>query len=251
MTTPSAAFVTGGGRGIGRAIAEALSTDGHTVAIADLPGSDAPAAVAAIEEAGGKAVFVEVDVTSTESVQSAFAKAQAELGPMSIVVNNAGWDELKPFALTDEKFWNRVVDINYLGQLRVIQTALPGMAERKYGRIINIGSDSARVGSSFEAVYSGAKGAVVSFTKAVAREVARDNITVNVVCPGPTNTPGLQGALQGDAADKIIKGITRTIPLGRLGEPAEVAAAVAFLASERAGFITGQTLSVSGGLTMA
>src|SRR3954454_4553438 len=185
MSTSRAALVTGAGRGIGRAIAETLVADGHAVAIADLAGSDGPAAAAEISAAGGKAIFVEIDVTDDASVRAGVEAARDGLGPIEILVNNAGWDELKPFVKTDEQFWQRVVDINYLGHLRVIHAVLPGMLERNYGRIVSIGSDAARVGSSLEAVYSGAKGAVVSFTKTLAREVARNGITANTVCPGP------------------------------------------------------------------
>jgi 2-hydroxycyclohexanecarboxyl-CoA dehydrogenase len=251
MTTQRGALVTGGARGIGRAIAEALAADGHNVAIGDLPSSDGSETAAALTANGVTAVFVPLDVTDSQSVSSAVQDAAAQIGSVDIVVNNAGWDELKPFVDTDEAFWGRVVDINYLGQLRVIHAALPGMLERGYGRVVNIGSDAARVGSSLEAVYSGAKGAVVSFTKTLAREVARSGITANTVCPGPTRTPGMESALAGDDAASVLKALTRSVPVGRLGEPTDVAAAVAFLASEQAGFITGQTLSVSGGLTMA
>jgi 2-hydroxycyclohexanecarboxyl-CoA dehydrogenase len=251
MTTSRGAIVTGAGRGIGRAIAVALASDGHGVAVADLPGSEGPVTVEAIASGGGKAVFVELDVTDSASVHAGFDAARAAIGPIGIVVNNAGWDELKPFVDTDEEFWLRVVEVNYLGQLRVIRAALPDMLERRYGRIVNIGSDAARVGSSLEAVYSGAKGAVVSFTKTLAREVAKQGVTANTVCPGPTRTPAMESALQGEDSAKVLQAMTRTVPMGRLGEPTDVAAAVAFLASDRAGFITGQTLSVNGGLTMA
>jgi 2-hydroxycyclohexanecarboxyl-CoA dehydrogenase len=245
------ALVTGGARGIGRAIAESLLADGHAVAIADLPSSDGAATADSIASGGGEAAFVHLDVTNTASVAAAVEETERALGPISIVVNNAGWDELKPFVETEEAFWKRVVDINYLGQLRVTHATLPGMIEREYGRVINIGSDAARVGSSLEAVYSGAKGAVVSFTKTLAREVAKSGITANTVCPGPTRTAGMESAMSGGDAESVIKAMTRAVPMGRLGDPADVASAVAFLASERAGFITGQTLSVNGGLTMA
>jgi 2-hydroxycyclohexanecarboxyl-CoA dehydrogenase len=251
MTTQRAALVTGAARGIGRAIAEALAAQGHSVAVADLPNSDGPDVVDAIESSGGQALFVELDVTNAAQVQAAFTSAAATLGPIDVLVNNAGWDELKPFIQTDEPFWQRVVDINYLGQLRTIHEALPGMIERRWGRIVNIGSDAARVGSSMEAVYSGAKGAVVSFGKTLAREVATNGITVNTVCPGPTRTPALEASFTGEGSEKLLKSLTRAVPIGRLGEPRDVANAVAFLASDEAEFITGQTLSVSGGLTMA
>jgi 2-hydroxycyclohexanecarboxyl-CoA dehydrogenase len=251
VTTQRGAFVTGAARGIGRAIAETLAAQGHSVAVADLPNSDGPDVVEAIEANGGHAVFVELDVTSSAQVHAAFSRAADLIETVDVLVNNAGWDELKPFLQTDEPFWQRVVDINYVGQLRTIHEALPGMIERRWGRIINIGSDAARVGSSLEAVYSGAKGAVVSFTKTLAREVAANGITANTVCPGPTRTPALEASFAGEETAKVLKSLTRAVPIGRLGEPRDVANAVAFLASQDAEFITGQTLSVSGGLTMA
>ena len=169
-----------------------------------------------------------------------------------MLVNNAGWEELHPFLNTEEPFWDRVIEVNYKGCLRLTKAVLPGMVERRWGRIVNIGSDAGRVGSSLEAVYSGAKGAVIAFTKTIAREVARRGVTANTVCPGPTDTPMLAEIVSaGDEGTKVIEAMTRAVPMKRLGRPEDVAAAVRFLASEEAGFITGQTLSVSGGLTMA
>jgi 2-hydroxycyclohexanecarboxyl-CoA dehydrogenase len=250
MTTPRTALVTGGARGIGRGIAEALAASGLNVAIADLPGSDGAAAAQALANGTG-AAFVEIDVIDSASVAAAVREAEETLGPIDVLVNNAGYDEIKPFIATDEDLWRRIVDVNYLGTMRVTKTVLPGMLERGFGRVISVGSDAARVGSSMEAVYSGSKGAIVSFSKALAREVAKQSVTVNVVCPGPTRTPGFAQAFAGQDAEKVQQALTRGVPLGRLGEPADVGAAVAFLASDAAGFITGQTLSVSGGLTMA
>jgi len=167
-------------------------------------------------------------------------------------VNCAGWDELKPFLETDEAFWRKVIAINYEGCLRVTHAVLGGMVARGYGRIVSIASDAARVGSSGEAVYAGAKAGVVAFSKTIAREHARDGVTANVVCPGPTETPLLQGmAEQAPDSERLVTALSRAVPMRRLGQPQDAAAAVAFLASERAGYITGQTLSVSGGLTMA
>ena len=252
MTQTRAAIVTGGGRGIGRAIALALARDGRSVAVADLLGEEARTVAAEITEDGGSAVAVELDVTDPESVKRGIEIAEGSLGPLEILVNNAGWDELRPFVDTDEQFWERVLDVNFKGALRMTHTLLPGMVERKFGRIVSIGSDAGRVGSSLESVYSGAKGGVIAFTKTIAREAARDGVTANTVCPGPTDTPMLARivAAQGDA-ERVIGAMTRAVPMRRLAQPAEVAAAVAFFASEQAGYITGQTLSVSGGLTMA
>jgi 2-hydroxycyclohexanecarboxyl-CoA dehydrogenase len=239
--------VTGGAGGIGRAIAATLTADGHKVAVADI--ADDPAREAA-EALGGLAVHL--DVTDTRSVDAAVGSVEQQLGPIEIVVNNAGWDEFRPFLETDEAFWERVIDLNFKGCLRVCHRVVPAMVKREQGRVVNIASDAARVGSSLEAVYSGAKGGVVSFTKTLAREVARSGVTVNAVCPGPTETPMLEQMLaRGEDTAKVIEAMRRAVPMRRLGRPEDIAGAVAFLASDRAGFITGQTLSVSGGLTMA
>jgi 2-hydroxycyclohexanecarboxyl-CoA dehydrogenase len=244
------AFVTGAGRGIGRAIALALASQGRAVVAADLRADSARDTAAEIEAASGRAVAVTVDVTDSQSVSAAVAEAEAALGPVEVLVNNAGWDELRPFVKTDEAFWDRIIEINFKGCLRVTAGVLPGMLERGWGRIVNVSSDAARVGSSGEAVYAGAKGAVISFTKTIARESARRGVTANVVCPGPTATP-LMDEMVGAGGDKLMDAMVRAVPMRRLAQPEEVAHAVAFLASDGAGYVTGQTLSVSGGLTMA
>lgn len=251
--TARVAFVTGGAQGIGRGIAEALGAAGFGVAVADLAADAAGGAVAAITAAGGKAVGVAVDVTDTASVTAGVKAVEDALGPIDVVVNNAGFDDFMLFLDTTEDFWERILDVNFKGALRVIQAIAPGMVERGYGRIVNIGSDAGRVGSSMEAVYSGSKGGIIAFTKTLARELARHGITANTVCPGPTDTPALRkfADASGDSADKVISGMTRGVPMRRLAQPADIAAAVAFFASDAAGYVTGQTLSVSGGLTMA
>lgn len=246
-----AALVTGGARGIGRAIALALAADGRSVAVADLLADEAQRTAAEVEAAGGQAVAVELDVTDGDSVASGVERAAEALGPIEVAVNCAGWDELRAFLDTDEEFWDRVIEVNYKGCLRVTRAVLPGMVERGWGRLVNIGSDAGRVGSSLESVYAGAKGGVIAFTKTVAREAARSGVTANTVCPGPTRTALLEGMASGEGGEKLVASLERAVPMRRLGEPEDVAAAVAFLASERAGYITGQTLSVSGGLTMA
>lgn len=247
------ALVTGGAQGIGKGIVTSLGQAGFRVAIADLNLEVAEKTAQEIRNNGGTAIAVQIDVTKTAAVQAAIASVEAQLGPIEVVVNNAGWDDFMPFIETTEDFWEKILDLNFKGALRVIHAVVPGMIERGYGRIINIGSDAGRVGSSLEAVYSGAKGGIIAFTKTLAREVATKGITANVVCPGPTDTPALRKFADGagDDADKVIAGMTRAVPMKRLGTPEDIGPAVAFFASDAAGFVTGQTLSVSGGLTMS
>jgi 2-hydroxycyclohexanecarboxyl-CoA dehydrogenase len=251
MTTRTA-FVTGGAQGIGQGISTTLGSQGFKVAVVDLNLETARATADSITAAGGTALAVRADVTDTTSVQAALKTVTAEFGPVEIAVNNAGWDDFMNFVDTTEEFWDRVLDINFKGALRVVHAVVPGMMDRGWGRVINIGSDAGRVGSSLEAVYSGAKGGIIAFTKTLAREVAAKGVTANTVCPGPTDTPMLRAFADksGDGA-KVLAGMTRGVPMRRLAAPADIAAAVAFFASDAAGYITGQTLSVSGGLTMA
>jgi 2-hydroxycyclohexanecarboxyl-CoA dehydrogenase len=247
------ALVTGGGQGIGQGISEVLGGRGFRVAVADLNPETAQATARSITGSGGTAIAVTVDVSDTTSVQAAVKTVTDELGPVEVAVNNAGFDEFMRFLDTTEDFWNRILDVNFKGALRVAQTVVPGMIERGWGRVVNIGSDAGRVGSSLEAVYSGAKGGIIAFTKTLAREVATKGVTVNTVCPGPTDTPSLRkfAGNSGQDGEKVIAGLTRAVPMRRLASPADVAAAVAFFAGDDASYITGQTLSVSGGLTMA
>lgn len=241
------AFVTGAGRGMGKAIARRLAEEGARVAVTDI---DPDTAAAAAAEIGSGALAIRVDITDPASVGAGVEEAQARLGPVDVLVNNAGWEKMAPFLETDEELWDRIVDINLKGPLFCVKAVLPGMVERHGGRIISISSDAGRVGSTGEAVYSAAKAGIIGFTKTLAREMARHQITVNAVCPGPTDTPLLED-LVGQGNERLVDALKRAIPLGRLGRPEDVAGAVAFLASDDAGFITGQTLSVSGGLTMA
>lgn len=251
-STARVALVTGGGRGIGREICLGLARAGQKVAVADLRVPEATETATTINAEGGTAIAVEMDVADGDAVSAGLMSATDQLGPIEVLVNCAGWDVLTPFVATDEDFWDRVIEINYKGPLRTTHGCLPAMIEAGFGRIVNIGSDAGRVGSSGEAVYAGAKGGVIAFTKTIAREVARRGITANVVCPGPTDTPLLEEiASATDTSDKIIGAMARAVPMKRIGQPHEVAAAVVFLCSEEAGYITGQTLSVSGGLTMA
>ena len=245
MSAGRVAVVTGGAQGIGKAIADALAADGCAVAVWDVDEAKANAAAGAFAAGLG----VAVDVADLESVRSAAAATEAALGPVGVLVNNAGIDVIGPFLDSDPNDWNRVIAVNYRGQLNTCFSLAPGMVERGWGRIVNIASDAARVGSSGEAVYSGSKGAVVAFSKALAREVARAAVTVNCVCPGPTETALLDQVAA--YSQRLYESLAKAIPMRRTGRPDDIAPVVAFLASDVAGYITGQTLSVSGGLTMA
>ena len=241
------AFVTGGGGGIGGAICRHLAAAGHRVVVADIS-RDAAAKVAS--DIGGSAV--EVDVADPASCEAAVRGAAEGPGPVEILVNCAGWDELKPFLDSDEAFQSKVLEINLGGPIRLTRLVLPSMIEGGWGRIVNIASDAGRVGSSLEAIYSGAKGGLVAFTKTIAREMARHGITANSVCPGPTNTPLVASIMAASTdGDRVLASMTKAVPMRRMGEPDDIAPAVVYFASQEASFVTGQTLSVSGGLTMA
>ena len=246
------AIVTGAGSGIGRAIALRLASEGVTVGVFDIRADAAHETVAAVEATEGKAVAVVCDITDYAAVVRAVAEFEATTTRgTDILVNNAGWDTPMPFLKTDAAFWQKVTAINWFGPLHMTHAVAQGMAARKSGRIINIASDAGRVGSSGEVVYSGCKGATIAFAKALAREVARSNVTVNTVCPGPTDTPAMDAFVgTGDAGQKIRDAMVRGVPLGRIGVPNDYPGLVAFLASDDAAFITGQTISVSGGLSM-
>ena len=239
------ALVTGAASGIGRATALALAGEGATVVVADI---DEEGARRVTAEIGSAALARRVDVTDAEEAREVAAGVVSELGRIDILVSNAGWDRAMPFLETDEAFWDRVIAINYRGHLAMTHAVVPHMIERGGGRVVTVASDAGRVGSTGEVVYSGAKGAVIAFTKGLAREVARHGINVNCVAPGLTDTPLLAGMTEG--AEKLMAAIIRSIPLGRVGRPDEVARAILFFASPDADYITGQTLSVNGGLTM-
>jgi 2-hydroxycyclohexanecarboxyl-CoA dehydrogenase len=243
--------VTGGGGGIGSATCRRFAKEGAAVAVFDVNVEAAEKVAADIRAEGGRAEAFRCDITDRASVDAAVAATTARLGPIDVLVNNAGWDVFKPFAKSEPAQWDKLIAINLLGALHMHHAILPGMAARNKGRIVNIASDAARVGSSGEAVYAACKGGLVAFSKTIAREHARHGITVNVICPGPTDTALLAGVTGGAAhPEKLIEAFTRAIPLGRLGQPEDLAGAIVFFASDDAGFITGQVLSVSGGLTM-
>jgi len=245
-------IVTGGGSGIGSAICTRFCEEGSVVAVLDLNGPGAEAKAAAIRAAGGRAKAFQVDISDQKMVNAAVASVERELGPVDVLVNNAGWDKAGNFLDTDKTLWEKIVAINLYGPLNMHHAVLKGMSERGRGRVINIASDAARVGSSGESVYSFCKGGLVAFTKTLAREFASKQINLNVVCPGPTDTPMLKEVCgDSELGQKLYEGFKRAIPFKRLGQAEDIPGAVAFLASDDAAFITGQVLSVSGGLTMA
>ena len=245
------AIVTGGARGIGKGITLTLAKQGADVAIVDILPDEATKTASEVEKLGRKSLAIKCDATKKEEADQAVKKAVDTFGQVDILVNNIGYDQIVFFVKTDPDFWNKIIDINYKSVLNFTRAVLDHMMPRNYGRIINIGSDAGRVGSMGESVYAGTKGAVIAFGKTMARELARNQITVNCVCPGPTPTPLTDDMKQNsEFAAKIMDSMHKVIPLGRMGTPEDIAAAVAYLASDEAEFVTGQTLSVSGGLNM-
>ena len=245
------AIVTGGGGGIGGATCRRLAEEGARIAVLDLDEGAGARTAAAIVDDGGEALALTADITDYAGVGAALAKVESELGPVGVVVNNAGWDRFIPFLQTGPELWDKVIAINLRGAINVLHAVLPGMVERGHGRVVNVSSDAGRVGSSGEAVYSACKAGLIALAKTLAREHARHGITFNVVCPGPTETALLESFLeQAEKPDKLAEAFRRAVPMGRLGRPDDLPGAIAFLASEDAAFITGQVLSVSGGLTM-
>ena len=223
------AIVTGGAAGIGAAIVARFREEGANVVIFDLNAEK------------------KVDITDYEAVK----KAVAEVGPVDILVNNAGWDTFKPFLKTDPAFWQKIISINLVGAMNMLHCVLPGMVERGGGKVVNVASDAGRVGSSGEAPYSASKGGLIALTKTLARELASKGVRLNVVCPGLTQTNMLTEFMNAAGnPDKLAEAYRRAIPIGRLGRPDDLAGAILFFASDDADFITGQVLSVSGGLTM-
>lgn len=240
------ALVIGAARGIGRAIAIRLSEEGARVAAADL---DEAGARDTARVAGAGAVAIYVDVTGSDSVRAEVAAAERALGPIDVLVNKAGRDKVEPFVRSAEETWEKVIAINLQGVLRCTRAVVERMIARRHGRIVSIASDAARVGSTGEALCSAAKSGVITVSKTLARQVVRHGINVNAVCPGPTDTPLFHSIAEENP--KLMDALGRAVPLGPIGKLEEIAAAVAFLASDDASFVTGQTLSVSGSLTMA
>ncbi len=245
-------IVTGGGAGIGAALCRRFAAEGAAVAVLDRDRDAAATTADALVADGASAIAIGADITERAAVDAAVEQTNDELGPIDVLVNNAGWDLFVPFLDTEPDDWARLIDINLVGALNMHHAVLPGMVERGAGRVVSISSDAARVGSSGEAVYAACKAGIIAFSKTLAREHSRHGVTFNVVCPGPTDTALL--ATVTDAAanpEKLREAFRRAIPIGRLGQPDDLAGAVLFFASDDAAFVTGQVLSVSGGLTMA
>lgn len=249
--TDKVALVTGAGGGIGAAICKRLAEEGCHVALFDRDADAARAAGKELQAPGRRISTHVVDITDYHGVSDAVASISADQGGVDILVNNAGFDRFANFLDTEPELWDAIIDVNLRGTLNMHHVVLPGMRDRGWGRVVNIASDAARVGSSMEAVYSACKGGTVSFTKSVARELARSGVRLNVVCPGPTDTPLLAQFLEGgEDGGKIVKALERAVPMKRIGRPEDIPGIVAFLASDDAEYITGQVISVSGGLTM-
>ena len=240
------AVVTGAASGIGRATAEAFARAGARVLLADINDEAGEAVAGALQAQGCDTDYFHVDITDSESIDAFRDAALANGGKVDIVANVAGWGKTEPFVENKPEFWRKLIDLNFLGTVMVTRAFVETMMERRSGRIVCVASDAGRVGSLGETVYSGTKGGVIAFTKALAREMARYDVTVNCVCPGPTDTP-----LMAAVPDKIKEAFARVTPMRRLAKPAEIADAILFFAGPQSQFVTGQVLSVSGGLTMA
>ena len=239
------AVVTGAASGIGQATAETFAAAGAHVIVADINDEGGEKTVKTIRAKGQKADFFHLDVTDPENINSFKAAVLAKVSRVDVLANVAGWGKIQPFMENTPDFWDKVLKLNLVGPIYLTRAFLDGMIERQSGRIVFVSSDAGRVGSLGETVYSGAKGGVIAFGKSLAREVARYNITVNSVCPGPTDTPLLAAV-----PEKHHEAFIRATPLRRLAKPSEIADAILFFASDRASFITGQVLSVSGGLVI-
>ncbi|MDJ0949351.1 MAG: glucose 1-dehydrogenase [Alphaproteobacteria bacterium] len=245
------ALVTGAGGAIGRAVSLRLAEEGCLVGAFDIDGGAAEDTAASIRAVGGRAHAVTVDIADYDAVRAGVASLDAVLGPVDILVNNAGWDRFRNFLDTDPELWDRLIAVNLRGPINMHHAVLGAMAARGGGRVVNVASDAGRVGSSGEAVYSACKGGLIALTKTLAREMAPQRVLLNAVCPGPTDTPLFRSFLdEGESGQKVYESLRRAVPLKRLGEPDDMPGIVAFLASDDAAYITGQVISVSGGLTM-
>lgn len=243
------AILTGGASGIGRATAIRLVEEGCIVGIFDMNHARAQETAGLCANGPGKALAYEVDIADYDQVRHALQAFESTAGPTELLANIAGWDHAQNFLDTTPELWEKIIRINLYGPLNVHHIVVRGMAERSFGRVVSISSDAGRVGSSGESVYSACKGGIIAFTKTLARELARRGVTLNVVCPGPTDTPLLASIAQ--SSPKLTEALARAIPLGRLGHVDDYPGMIAFLLSDDAAFVTGQTISVSGGLTMS
>lgn len=238
-------LVTGAASGIGLATATAFAQAGARVVLTDINAAAGDKAISGLKAAGSDVAFMQLDVTSLASAQAVATRVRADFGRLDVLVNAAGWDIIQPFMDNTPEYWEKIVALNFMGPINVARALLPLLIESGSGRIVNVGSDAGRVGSFGETVYAGAKGGIIAFTKSLAREVTRKQVRVNCVCPGPTDTP-----LFATQPEKMQAALIGAIPMKRLGQPSEVADAILFFASDRSSFVTGQVLSVSGGLTM-
>jgi 2-hydroxycyclohexanecarboxyl-CoA dehydrogenase len=247
------ALVAGGAGGIGVEVARELLLDGMAVAIGDIDPQKAAAAASDLmaKVAGAEVIWVELNVTEESSVKRAVADVEQRLGPIDALINAAGWNHALPLLRTDEAYWKQILEINLVGGIRLTHAVLGGMIDRGYGRIVQIAGEAGRAGVADQSLMSAANGGTIAFVKAMAREVLDKGVTVNCLSPGPTATPMLDQMIQyADDAAQMVASLRGAVPMGRLGQPHDIAPVVAFLASEGAGFVTGQTISVSGGMTM-
>jgi 2-hydroxycyclohexanecarboxyl-CoA dehydrogenase len=246
------ALVTGGANGIGLAICRRLAEARCSIIMMDMNGAATEAACCELSSSSATVVPLITDVSDYDAVRTSIGKLAADRQKIDIVVNNAGWDRFMPFVDTTPAMWSKVIGINLFGTLNVLHSVLPGMIARGWGRVVNIASDSGRVGAAGEVAYSASKGGVIALTKALARELATKGITVNAVCPGPVETSLLNAVVDSSSnPEKFSAALLRAIPMRRLGQPEDVVGMVALLASNEAAYVTGQVVSVSGGLTMA
>ena len=246
------AVITGGGGGIGGATSRRFVEEGAKGAVLDKNAAAAHAITDELTDAGGQSLALGIDVTDLEGLKQGLLEIEKALGGVDILVNNAGWDLFRPFLKTDPEFWRKIIDINLIGALNMHHVVLPGMVERGYGRVVSVSSDAGRVGSSGESVYAACKAGLIGFARTLAREHARHGITFNVVCPGPTDTALFASYAEGAGdPEKLRQAMQRVIPMGRIGKPEDLPGAISFLASDDAAYVTGQVISVSGGLTMS
>ncbi|MBW1805017.1 MAG: glucose 1-dehydrogenase [Deltaproteobacteria bacterium] len=247
------AIITGAASGMGRSDALLFASEGAKVVVNDIHSDKIDEVVKEIEEAKGEAFGYKADVSNLEEVEAMVKETIDRYGKVDILVSNAGWDELRPFLHTDSDFWDKIFKLNLIGHMNVVKAVLPIMSKNKYGKIVTIGSDAGRMGNPMEAPYSAAKGGVIAFTKTIAREFGRANITANCVCPGITETPLAEEMISAipekEKALKMMETVKKVTPMGRLAQPEDVAGAVIFFASDDSSFVSGQVLSVSGGLT--